>query len=254
MGSTNTDALRYITTTEVVTGSYKFEINYSLTKNRFDVAFLSSPKFTFGGLDWALVYWPPSSLEDNISLYLELQCKAEDVKMTFDRSLVDRDGNPSLTVFKRASHTFSNKGEVSGFAEFVYKKVLENEHLNKDGCISILCTLFISGGSANKVPKSYPVMLSPNSLHMHLGGLLKCQETSDVIFEVDGEVFHAHRAILAARSPVFKAELFDPIVEAREERIKIKDMTLVTFKGLLHYLFYRGLNKICSLRTTTGSC
>ncbi|KAJ3692249.1 hypothetical protein LUZ60_012599 [Juncus effusus] len=62
-------------------------------------------------------------------------------------------------------------------------------------------------------------------------------ELTDVKFEVDGEIFQAHRLILGARSPVFKAELFGSMLETRMECIKIADMKSEVFKALLHYLY-----------------
>nr|CAB3483558.1 unnamed protein product [Digitaria exilis] len=38
----------------------------------------------------------------------------------------------------------------------------------------------------------------------HLGVLLDSKDDCDVSFIVDGEAFSAHRAVLAARSPMFK--------------------------------------------------
>jgi speckle-type POZ protein len=40
-----------------------------------------------------------------------------------------------------------------------------------------------------------------------LGALLDSTDGTDVSFVVAGETFDAHGAVLAARSPVFKAEL-----------------------------------------------
>ena len=42
-------------------------------------------------------------------------------------------------------------------------------------------------------------------------------EHTDVTFDVDGNNFVAHRLILAAHSPVFKAELFGSMIESKYE-------------------------------------
>ncbi|KAB8112811.1 hypothetical protein EE612_051545, partial [Oryza sativa] len=41
---------------------------------------------------------------------------------------------------------------------------------------------------------------------------------ADVTFQVGGETVAAHRAVLAARSRVFRAELFGPMKEGRRGR------------------------------------
>lgn len=48
-------------------------------------------------------------------------------------------------------------------------------------------------------------------MHMHFGGLFAAEDGDDVTFRVAGETF---RAILAARSPVFKAELLGAMRES----------------------------------------
>lgn len=45
----------------------------------------------------------------------------------------------------------------------------------------------------------------PSDVGDHLGRLLDRADGSDVAFVVGGEAFPAHRAVLAARSPVFRA-------------------------------------------------
>lgn len=57
------------------------------------------------------------------------------------------------------------------------------------------------------------VRVPPPDLHRHLAGLLESKKDADVVFDVAGETFSAHRCVLAARSSVFSAELFCPIKE-----------------------------------------
>ena len=59
------------------------------------------------------------------------------------------------------------------------------------------------------------IPVPPSTMGCDLGLLLDCNVTSDVSFIVKGEKFHAHRAILAARSQVFKAELFGSMTDAK---------------------------------------
>uniref|UniRef100_A0ACD5Y2V4 Uncharacterized protein n=1 Tax=Avena sativa TaxID=4498 RepID=A0ACD5Y2V4_AVESA len=66
------------------------------------------------------------------------------------------------------------------------------------------------------------------------------QDLTDVSFDVGGERFSAHRLVLAARSPVFKAELYGLMAESIMTSITIDDMEASTFRSLLHYM-YRGL-------------
>jgi speckle-type POZ protein len=56
---------------------------------------------------------------------------------------------------------------------------------------------------------------------------------------VAGELFRAHRCVLAARSPVFQAELFGPVKEqaTHTRPIRIDDMEPAIFQALLHFIY-----------------
>ncbi|CAN6323348.1 unnamed protein product [Urochloa humidicola] len=72
--------------------------------------------------------------------------------------------------------------------------------------------------------------MPPPELGRDMGGLLATGEAADVAFEVDGRNFMAHRCVLAARSPVFRAEL-------AAARIVIEDMEAQDFEALLRYMY-----------------
>uniref|UniRef100_A0A8R7PQ81 BTB domain-containing protein n=1 Tax=Triticum urartu TaxID=4572 RepID=A0A8R7PQ81_TRIUA len=67
--------------------------------------------------------------------------------------------------------------------------------------------------------------------------MLSYQEWSDVSFKVGRETFAAHRCILAARSPVFKAELVVPMKENKMRCVHIEDMDAAVFRALLHFIY-----------------
>ncbi|XP_034570586.1 BTB/POZ and MATH domain-containing protein 1 [Setaria viridis] len=59
---------------------------------------------------------------------------------------------------------------------------------------------------------------------------------ADVMFQVGDEVFSAHRSVLAARSPVFEAEL-NSVTRVAGECIRIDDMLPQVFESLLHFVY-----------------
>ncbi|KAJ3685877.1 hypothetical protein LUZ61_015041 [Rhynchospora tenuis] len=62
-------------------------------------------------------------------------------------------------------------------------------------------------------------------------------ERFDVTFQVEGETISAHRFMLAARSPVFEAKLYGPMIEAKSSCIKIEDLKAEVFKALLRFIY-----------------
>ncbi|XP_034598998.1 BTB/POZ and MATH domain-containing protein 1 [Setaria viridis] len=71
----------------------------------------------------------------------------------------------------------------------------------------------------------------------HLGNLLDSTDGSDVPFVIDGETFHAHRAVLAARSPVFNVELLGSMAEATMSSITLHDIAPATFRLMLRFMY-----------------
>ncbi|GJN15687.1 hypothetical protein PR202_gb02623 [Eleusine coracana subsp. coracana] len=128
----------------------------------------------------------------------------------------------------------------SGFLEFKL-----NYSKTKDLAIgdAIYSQHIFAGGHIWRI-KCYPrgdkkegASISPADVASHLGGLLRGGEGSDVSFSVGGETFPAHRAVLAARSPVFKAELMGSMAEATMATITLQDIEPETFRDMLHFMY-----------------
>jgi hypothetical protein len=74
-------------------------------------------------------------------------------------------------------------------------------------------------------------------LQRQLLALLRSERGGDVTFEVGGELFLAHRYMLAARSSVFMAQLFSPMAENAAARVRIDDMVPRVFKAMLEFIY-----------------
>uniref|UniRef100_A0A0A9F2J5 BTB domain-containing protein n=1 Tax=Arundo donax TaxID=35708 RepID=A0A0A9F2J5_ARUDO len=82
------------------------------------------------------------------------------------------------------------------------------------------------------------VVVPPSDMHRHFGDLLSSKECADVKFRVGSETFSAHRLVLAARSPVFKAELYGRMKESvTSDVIPIYDMEAEVFSALLTFMY-----------------
>lgn len=76
-----------------------------------------------------------------------------------------------------------------------------------------------------------------SNLANDIGVLYLNDEYSDVTLQVNGQAFHAHKVILAARSQYFRALLFGGLRESHQAEVEIKDTNLTAFKVLLRYIY-----------------
>ncbi|KAF2913740.1 hypothetical protein DAI22_10g109600 [Oryza sativa Japonica Group] len=151
-------------------------------------------------------------------------------KATF--SLLDRYGNPVLSyTYHTKFRNFSTySGSARGFKNFIRRDELERSEYLNDDYFAIAAHVII--------PKEKPsVVVPPSNMHLHYGDLLVSKEGTDVKFLVGGEMFAAHRLVLAARSLVFKAELFGPTKKGTIDAIQIDNMKARVFKALLGFIY-----------------
>ncbi|XP_034604824.2 BTB/POZ and MATH domain-containing protein 2-like [Setaria viridis] len=91
------------------------------------------------------------------------------------------------------------------------------------------------------------IQIPESVLHQDLARMLKDREGTDVTFSVGDRFFHAHRYVLAARSKVFKAQLFGTMKEEDARCIKVDNMEPAAFEGLLHYIYTDSLSDDCTV-------
>ncbi|CAL4941865.1 unnamed protein product [Urochloa decumbens] len=202
---------------------------------------IRSRPFRAAGLSWRIDYYPNGLLRDcadHIAVYVSHDHHAGGggelaaVKVRAKFSLLDHAGEP---VPSHIMTTFSPSNDLPiwGFYNFVRHAWLEaSPHLVDDG-FSIRCDVFVYSEDAAAAPP-------PPELSRHLGGLLASGDGADVAFKVggDGETFRAHRCVLAARSPVFRAELLGPMKEGNADSVvEVGDMDPEVFRVLLEFVY-----------------
>ncbi|XP_010524788.1 PREDICTED: BTB/POZ and MATH domain-containing protein 2 isoform X2 [Tarenaya hassleriana] len=235
--------------TETVNGSHEFKINgYSLLKGMGIGKYVTSDSFVVGGYSWAIYFYPDGkSPEDNaayISMFIALASEGADVKALFELTLVDQSGNERHKVhshFGRAlesgPYTLKYRGSMWGYKRFFKRNLLDASDYVKDDCMLVRCCVGVVK-SRTEGPMSYTIRVPPSDLGQHLGKLLESGMGADVTFEVGGETFSAHKLVFAARSPVFRAQLFGPLKDRNTQCIKIDDMEAPIFKVLLHFIYW----------------
>ncbi|KAF8646574.1 hypothetical protein HU200_065798 [Digitaria exilis] len=216
--------------------TYQFKLNLEETKDFPIGKPISSGDIFAGGHLWRINCFPRGDREENngeyISVFLCQESETQDAKAIFEVFVMDTDGAPSSTHRHKIVHVYTPKGSYNGnsrgWSKFVPRSELESLFVSDDSVI-IMCGVKVVHDDPN------PISVPPSDIKTHLGILLDSGENSDVSFIVDGEEFPAHRAVLAARSPVFKAQLED--YTNMPSSITLQDITPVTFKVMLRFIY-----------------
>ncbi|KAK3120549.1 hypothetical protein QOZ80_9AG0689780 [Eleusine coracana subsp. coracana] len=224
------------------TGSHELTITgYSGTKGLGVGQFISSSEFTVGGHQWLIRYYPDGFDEEHadwISVSLiradKTGCTVE-VRARYEFALLDKFGVPSFIRECRVPAKFKDHSGWN-FSPFVKRKELESSSYLQDDCIQISCKVTVVKFRKETAPVQFRAA-PPTELHQHLGDLFASKIGADVKFVVGRETIAAHKIVLAARSSVFKAELFGPMKEERARRICIDDMEPRVFNAMLHFIY-----------------
>ncbi|XP_047078338.1 BTB/POZ and MATH domain-containing protein 1-like [Lolium rigidum] len=217
---------------------------YSRTKGLFTGECVRSSPFTICGHRWSIDYYPNgirSAVEHYISLSLILdEDVAEAVKAQFDFRLASDVEEPEQVAALASApvRRFSSRG-VSSYTSFIRRNELEKSKYLVNDLFTIRCDIAVVHNYRAFTDAVAFVSVPPCDLRRHLGELLETEKGADVVFEVGGETVAAHRCVLAARSSVFSAELFGPMVEGNAAGVvvRIEDMDAEVFKALLHFVY-----------------
>ncbi|KAF3436338.1 hypothetical protein FNV43_RR23430 [Rhamnella rubrinervis] len=241
--------------TETVNGTHEFKITgYSLSKGLGIGKYMASDTFNVGGYSWAIYFYPDGkSVEDNaayVSLFIALASEGTDVRALFELTLMDQSGRGRHKVhthfgrtLESGPYTLKYRGSMWGYKRFFKRSALETSDYLKDDCLSVQCIVGVVK-SRTEGPKIYSIAVPPSNVGQQLGMLLESGKGTDVNFEVDGETFAAHKLVLAARSPVFRAQLFGPMKDQNTQCIKVEDIEAPVFKALLQFIYQDSLPDI----------
>ncbi|XP_062205183.1 BTB/POZ and MATH domain-containing protein 1-like [Phragmites australis] len=226
-----------------------------------------APSASRGRRTWAIRYFPNGDrpeTADHVSLYLVLKDPVADhfmVKVGF--SFIDEVEKQTPSYVRTiAASKFLADGSW-GRKEFVRREDLERSGRLRDDCFTVRCDMVVAVEIRTEATSSF-VMVPPTDWPQHFGDLLLVGQGADVWFLVGGEAFTAHRCVLAARSPVFSAQLFGrrderrhghrrnfkrhtnwvantEISPATEDCIRIDDMMPQVLKSSLHFIYMDSL-------------
>uniref|UniRef100_K3YMJ1 BTB domain-containing protein n=1 Tax=Setaria italica TaxID=4555 RepID=K3YMJ1_SETIT len=193
-----------------------------------------SEDISVGGLVWRVNCYPHRYSKEfapqHLSIYLRLVSESENVKAIFEAFVMDKNGKPSSSShpWRRGLLVYTPSKEW-GWHQFMKGTDIESIYVT-DGSVTIVCGVIITHDDD-------PLDVPPSDMGSHLGRLLNSNDGSDVSFIIKGETFLAHRALLAARSPVFKAQLLGSMADAKMTSITMHDISAATFKAMLRFMY-----------------
>ncbi|KAJ3685878.1 hypothetical protein LUZ61_015042 [Rhynchospora tenuis] len=228
---------------------HHIEFSYMESKHLPVNQFICSPPFIVGGYEWILLFYPHGHPEKeykgtHVSLYLTLTSETKEVHAEYFFYLVDNRGK-YISLHAPKVHTFSSPSDncsTWGYNRFISRDKLEARFC-KDGMLVIACSISVVSAPAGIDDCS-------DGLCKDIEKLWERGEGFDVTFEVEEEKISAHKFMLAARSPVFEAELYGDMAEAKSSCIKIKDMKAEVFNALLRFVYtdyYEHIEKVLAI-------
>ncbi|XP_044954847.1 BTB/POZ and MATH domain-containing protein 1-like [Hordeum vulgare subsp. vulgare] len=234
-----------------VTGVHLFKIAGHSLINGTDL-YIMSKTFRIGGHDWAIQYYPYGQKQkddgnkeadgEHASVFLYLMDAAKgNVRANYWFSLQDPASPATGEKNKRGGGTtdFSSKVSAWGYRKFVSKADLAASGCIKDDCLVIKCTIeVITSEHFDDHGEDAVVAVPPSELINNVGGLLDNGLKADMTVKIGlFKRFKVHACILAAQSPVFRAQLCGSMLESRRSSIRIKDVDATVFEVLLHYMY-----------------
>eukprot|EP00250_Pteridium_aquilinum_P013573 c21428_g1_i1 orf=351-1586(-) len=250
--------------TETINGSHHFTIHgYSLAKGMGVGKYISSETFSVGGYQWAVYFYPDGKNQEDqsiyVSVFIALASEGTDVRALFELTLLDQSGKGKHKVhshFDRAlesgPYTLKYRGSMWGYKRFFRRTGLETSDYLKNDRLSISCTVGVVV-SSTQGPRLYSIPVPESNIGEQFGALLDDGENTDITFLVGSETFKAHKLILAARSPVFRAQLFGSLADNGRNSYEIEDIEPLVFKALLYFIYRDALPDSIEMTSTSPS-
>ncbi|KAL6659228.1 hypothetical protein ACP70R_003268 [Stipagrostis hirtigluma subsp. patula] len=194
---------------ETARGRHLFEIRgYSLHKGLGSGKFIQSTTFAVGGHGWCTRYLPDGDFgedcRDYVSVFLALMTKKNaearglKLRVDFDLKLVNLVTGVSKLIFSNKPVLYSCDKPSWGSKKFMKRSTLEASPYLQDNRLLIECDVtVVMATPVSPSEAMFEIQVPPSNLSDDLGKLLEAEKRADVTFKVQGEVFHAHKLVLA---------------------------------------------------------
>eukprot|EP00073_Rattus_norvegicus_P018213 XP_003749378.1 PREDICTED: LOW QUALITY PROTEIN: TD and POZ domain-containing protein 2-like isoform X1 [Rattus norvegicus] len=208
---------------------------------------IASPVFSFEAneeVEWCLRIHPngfDEESKDYLSVYLWLlSCPDSPVLAKVQFWIINAQGEKHQ-ISKMPNVLRFMPNQLWGFKNFILRDfLLSHRHwLLPEDQLTLCCKVsivgpFFSRPEHNTIPA---IRDQRQVLSDDLGELWENFIFTDCSLVVAGQEFRAHKAILAARSPVFRAMFEHEMLESLTNRIEIHDIHLHVFKEMMGFIY-----------------
>ncbi|XP_043910888.1 speckle-type POZ protein-like [Protopterus annectens] len=193
---------------------------------------------------WCLQVFPSGldkESEDFLSVFLFLVSSSKrKITAKFKISILGAKGEEAIARDSKMTYHFV-KGQDWGFKKFIQRDFLFNKanELLPDDIFTLFCEVSAALDSVtiSSQNTSNKIKIPECRLTEELRDLWVKSRFTDCSFCVVGQEFQAHKAILAARSPVFSAMFEHRMEEEIKNQFEITDVKPEIFKEMLHFIY-----------------
>ncbi|KAL3184813.1 hypothetical protein MRX96_030710 [Rhipicephalus microplus] len=176
-----------------------------------------------------------------MSLYLKLvSCKTSVVHAKFKFSILNAKREESMAMESPRVYHFV-PGKDNSFRRFILSDYLLDKAngLLPDDKLTLYCEVRVIANPVNISGWNDAMQLSVPELRLSddFGHLFESEDLSDVILSVNGREFRAHKAILAARSPIFKAMFKHDLEEKKQNSVDIPDIDHEVLQEMMWFIY-----------------
>ncbi|CAO2628114.1 Speckle-type POZ protein [Lemmus lemmus] len=208
---------------------------------------IKSPTFSSGANDkqsWYLkvhLNGIDNESTDYLSLFLVLHSSpSSPIWAKFQFWIINSQGEKSHTMISQKVLSFKHS-QYWGFKKFILRDLLLSlsHWLLPDDNLTLLCEVSVVQDyiSFSEQDAQLGIAIPTCTLVDELGELWENSHFTDCCLVVAGQEFQAHKAILAARSPVFRAMFKNDMEESRKNRIEIHDLEPQVFKTMVGFIY-----------------
>ncbi|KAJ9553428.1 hypothetical protein OSB04_017473 [Centaurea solstitialis] len=223
--------------------------------SHFDRALESGPytlkyrgSMWYGEIDYKVEKFESTEFGNNVwhNEYLYVHCV---YLFASNKPLMGLSG--SLEIMSQACTCSPKRNK--GYKRFFRRVSLETSDYLKDDCLSMHCTV---GVVRNRVEgaKHFSIAIPPSDMGQNLKYLLESETGCDIVFRIRDETFKAHKLILAARSPVFRAQFFGLVGNPNMDEVELEDIEPSIFKAMLLFIYSDNLPDSQEITESMSMC